>query len=250
MSLPNEFITQADAYARFRPNYPDELFTEILALCIEKETAWDVGTGSGQAAVALASHFKHFFASDVDINQLEQATPHSNIHYLQCKAEQSPLTHSSINLITVAQALHWFSFEDFFSEVHRVLKPQGVLVAWTYSRCQLAPGLDEVLINFYKNIVGPYWPTQRHWVDEAYDGIKIPLKHIEIPNKVLRKNWSLEHLIGYVSSWSAVTHYRRTTHHNPLPKLAEELQLLWGNRQNTQPIEWILTIKAGRKCSL
>ncbi len=245
----SEFITQADAYAQFRPSYPDTLFSALAEQCVAHQQVWDVGTGNGQAAVSLASYFQQVLASDVNAAQLQQAMIHPHVQYLRCTAEQAPLADGSMDLITVAQALHWFSFEHFFAEVKRILKPNGVFAAWTYARCQLAtPSLDAYLDSFYRQVIGPYWPPQRRWVDQAYEGIHFPFTPLSMVMQPLQQQWTLAHFMGYLSSWSAVTHYQKQVGENPLIVLEQQLKPLWGHdTEQTQPVRWTLTIKAGRK---
>ena len=244
--MTKTFITQPQIYAKFRPDYPAELFTRLADLCVEKNWAWDVGAGNGQAATDLANHFQSVIATDLDLQQLQQAKPHSQIYYCQSSAEQAPLLDHSMDLITVAQALHWFDFENFFGEVKRVLKPTGIFAAWTYSRCQLKPELDKILSHFYQHIVGPYWPAQRHWVDEDYATIPLPFDRMTTQQYRLEKHWSLPHFLGYIRSWSAVNHYQRQQGEDPVINLGKQLSEFWSDAE--QPIHWVLTTKAGRKC--
>src|SRR5882724_4468735 len=121
------FSKQAEVYARYRPHYPPELFDYILQFVEQKDQVWDCATGNGQAAVELAKHFKHVFATDISEKQILQAVPRENIEYSVASAESSGLPAASCDLITVAQAYHWFNFETFREEASRVGKKTALV---------------------------------------------------------------------------------------------------------------------------
>jgi methylase of polypeptide subunit release factors len=76
------FSDRADLYAAARPRYPSALFAFIASLADEKQRAWDCGTGSGQAAVALAEHFSEVYATDPSPQQIEKASSPSCLNQL------------------------------------------------------------------------------------------------------------------------------------------------------------------------
>lgn len=117
------FSSQAENYARFRPGYPEDLFEYILSFVTSRDLAWDAGTGNGQAALILSRYFKTVIGTDISEQQLLKAAKGDNIRYQLSKAESVNLPDHSADLITVAQAYHWFNFEAFAREVIRVGKP-------------------------------------------------------------------------------------------------------------------------------
>jgi len=121
----NHFNQQSDQYFLCRPDYPDALFDYLAEQVDSKARVWDCGTGTGQAAKSLAERFDTVIATDVNSGQLAVATPMNNIQYYCCPAEKTAIDAGSINLITVAQALHWFNFESFYAEVRRVSAPKA-----------------------------------------------------------------------------------------------------------------------------
>ena len=123
MKFQDHFSAQADAYARFRPTYPDALYAWLAARVATRALAWDCGTGNGQAAVALAAHFARVVASDPSRDQIAHAMAHERVHYVVASAEQPPEEVMGADLVTVAQALHWFDFARFYPALERVLKP-------------------------------------------------------------------------------------------------------------------------------
>jgi hypothetical protein len=77
MAFQDHFSAQADAYARFRPTCPDALSAWLVSRVPTRALAWDCGTGSGQAAVALAAHFTQVIASDPGREQPAHAAAHA-----------------------------------------------------------------------------------------------------------------------------------------------------------------------------
>src|SRR5262245_54646169 len=108
MSFKDHFSGHADSYEAYRPTYPDTLFAHLASIAPGQVMAWDCATGNGQAAVPLARHFKSVVATDPSVKQLGQARRQDSILYAVAHAERTPLPRGSVDLVTVAQALHWF----------------------------------------------------------------------------------------------------------------------------------------------
>ena len=77
----DHFSAHADAYARYRPDYPPALFAWLAEIAPARGRAWDCATGSGQAAVALAEHFAEVVATDASEKQVRSAFQHPRITY-------------------------------------------------------------------------------------------------------------------------------------------------------------------------
>ncbi|MDQ3854643.1 MAG: class I SAM-dependent methyltransferase [Thermoproteota archaeon] len=77
-----------------------------------------------QGAVFLSEYFEQVIASDASKEQIENAQPRNNIRYEVFPAERTTLADDSVDLITIAQALHWFDLYDFYKEVKRVLRKE------------------------------------------------------------------------------------------------------------------------------
>lgn len=142
MSFKDHFSTRSDDYARYRPRSPAGLFDWLAVRCEARSLAWDVATGSGQAATELASRFERVIATEASAAQLANAEPWPNVEYRCEPAERSTLDTGSAEVITVAQALHWFDHGAFFAEAERVLKPGGLLAVWCYEIFETAPAVD------------------------------------------------------------------------------------------------------------
>jgi ubiquinone/menaquinone biosynthesis C-methylase UbiE len=246
MAFKDLFSGHAKDYALFRPHYPDALFQYLASLVNSHELAWDCATGNGQAAVALAKYFTHIVATDASQQQIQQAEKKENIDYLVTVAEKAALKSHSVNLLTVAQALHWFNFDKFYPEAKRVLIPAGVLAAWSYPLCRIDPEVDAVILRFYETIIGPYWAAERRFIDEAYTSIPFPFKRIITPQFSMEETWDLHQLINYINTWSAVKTYEKTDGLNPLHLIESELTQAWGNPTSSKLIHWPIHLLAGR----
>lgn len=244
--MGDHFSRQADTYRRYRPLYPAPFLEWVAALAARRELAWDAGTGNGQAAVGLAPHFLRVFASDLSLRQLSAADIASGVTYGLATAESSPLADASVDLVTVAQALHWFDFDRFWAEVRRVLRPGGGVAAWCYERAEISAAIDPVFLRFHDETMAPYWPARRAHVISGYRNIPFPFSPVATPPFALSAQWDLEHLLGYVGSWSAVDRCRQTTGSDPLPGFAQELAAVWGHRKQVREIRWPLIALAGR----
>lgn len=237
----------AGDYLAFRPHYPDALYQWLASLTPGHDQAWDAGTGNGQAAVALAAHYSRVVATDFSIGQIENAIPHPRVEYRVAGAEESGLEPGSTDLVTVAQALHWFDAAAFFREVQRVLVPSGAVVAWTYGVVHVDEArADEVLGRFYYQEIGPWWPDNRRLVEEGYRSIEFPFTPVAVPSLELEARWTLGQLTGYIGTWSAVSRYQSDRGEDPIPDLARRLAETWGNPLEHRKIRWPLRILAGR----
>lgn len=240
------FGAAAASYANYRPQYPPALFAWLAAVAPERDRVWDCGTGSGQAAVGLAARFAHVVASDPSIAQLTHAPRASGITYVAMTAEQCALDDESVDLVTVAQALHWFDHPRFFAEVDRVLRPGGVVAVWSYGLLTIDPALDPPLHHFYRDVLGPYWPAERALVDSGYAGIGLPYPELSRPAAAMEVAWSLSQLGGYLSTWSAVGRYRAAVGVDPVPDVVRTLAASWG-AATTRLVRWPLVARAARK---
>jgi len=245
-SFKDHFSGRADAYQRFRPDYPPALFAWLAGLVEPRRRAWDCGCGNGQAAHGLVPHFREIVASDPSAEQIGQARPHPAIRYRVASAEDSGLADRSIDLAVVAQALHWFDFPRFYAEVKRVVRPGGVLAAVGYGELRLGGELGQVADHFYRRVVGPYWPPERRYLDEEYRSLPFPFPELAAPVFELAADWDLDHLLGYFGTWSAVKEYRRARAGDPLPALRQALASFWGDPQQRRRISWPLYLRVGR----
>ncbi len=227
--MKDNFSKQSDLYSRFRPGYPVKLFDFLLPLVPEKNCAWDCGTGNGQVAVKLSKYFKKVSATDLSASQINNAVEKSNISYSVENSEHTIFGDNQFDLVTVAQAIHWFEFEAFYKEVKRTLKPGGIIAVIGYDVFRVNKKIDLLIDNFYRNTTGPYWDKERKYIDERYSTIPFPFKEIDSPGFEMHYKWDLAQAIGYLNTWSAVQHYIRKHNENPVEKFSEELKEAWGD---------------------
>lgn len=242
----DHFSAAAAEYARFRPNYPDALFRWLASQCRHTGVCWDVATGSGQAATGLARYFASVVATDASASQLANAETHPAIDYRCEPAERSTLADRSVDLITVAQALHWFDLPAFFAEARRVLRLDGVVAAWCYGRFAGDAQIDSLLAHYYQHIVGPFWPPERRWLEQGYDGLDWPFADIAAPAFELTADWTLPQLLGYLGTWSASRAYQQHHGRDPRESIAAELATAWGEI-GQRTIRWPLALKVARQ---
>lgn len=225
----DRFSGHADLYAQYRIDYPAELYDFLLPLVTSRTAAWDCATGNGQVATVLADHFELVEATDLSTTQLAMASPRPNIRYQQCVAEQTPFANHTFDLVTVAQALHWFDVGAFHQEVRRVAKPGAVLAEWGYGLAAATPELDELIVDFYRNRVGPYWDPQRKHIDNAYASLPFPFADRQSATFVIRRRWPLDRFLNYLRTWSAVRQYIHENEEDPVRPFGEVLRPHWGN---------------------
>jgi len=243
----DHFSVVAAEYARSRPTYPDALFAWLAVTAPARALAWDVGAGSGQASVALAAHFDRVVATDLSAEQIGAAEPHPRIAYHVAPAEHSGFEAASVDLVAVAQALHWFDLAPFYAEVRRVAKPGGLVAAWTYGILAVeGQQVDRIVDRYYHVTAGPHWPAERRHVENGYAELEFPFTRVPAPAFAIERDWTLGQLLGYVRSWSATARLQRASGSDPVPALEAELAPAWGDPAVRRRITWPITLHAGR----
>lgn len=227
----DHFSSQSTSYRKYRPEYPSRLFEFLSGMCTAHDLAWDCATGNGQAARGFASHFDQVYATDASGSQIKNAYGSENIEFVVADAGCSGLKDSTVDLVTVAQALHWLDLDAFYSEVKRVLKPGGVLAVWSYQGMEIDPEIDPIILHYYNNVVGDFWPPERVYVEDRYSTLNFPFTKLKVPSFKMEVNWSLDHLVGYLESWSSTNRYILDRAENPLVELREKLVKVWGDNE-------------------
>jgi SAM-dependent methyltransferase len=245
MEFKDHFSAQAGDYAKFRPRYPEGLFWHLANIAPGRQLAWDCATGSGQAAVSLAKRFDHVIATDASEKQVANAEAHARVEYRVAPAEDSGIESNTVDLITVAQALHWFDLRRFSAEARRVLKPEGVVAAWAYKLAHVTPSIDAVVNHYYSDVVGAYWPPERVLV-EKFEELSFPFPEIAAPPFEMMAEWNAEHLIGYLRTWSATHRFMAANQRDPLVEVDEDLRSAWGDAEKLRRVIWPLTVRLGR----
>ena len=241
----DRFSTQSAGYARYRIDYPQELYDWLLPQVSQRQRAWDCATGNGQVATVLADYFEAVAATDLSQNQLNQAAPRPNIQYEVARAEHTPFADNSFDLITVAQAVHWFNPEAYHREVRRVARPGAVLAEWGYNLVQTDDEPLDALIQRYHDVeLGPYWDDNRWHITDEYTRIPFPFAQVQRAHFEAKRQWSAEWFIGYLRTWSAVQNYRKEHHEDAVLLIADELTRLWG--EGEREVRFPVFARAGR----
>lgn len=245
-TFKDHFSGHAADYAKFRPNYPPKLFDHLASISPERELAWDCATGSGQAAVGLAEHFAKVIATDASAQQIESAQRHPGISYRVAPSEASGIEPGSVDLILVAQALHWFDMDRFFTEAKRVSKESGILAVSTYTHVSVNPEIDEILSKFYRETTGPYWPPERDLVETNFESIRFPFPELPSHQFEMRQQWNLAQLTGYLRTWSATKKFIAVRGFDPVDSLMQELGSVWHDREHARQVTWPLKLRTFR----
>ncbi|RAV30457.1 class I SAM-dependent methyltransferase [Sinomicrobium soli] len=239
------FSGHAADYSRFRPGYPEALVSYLASLPEKREYAWDCGTGNGQLAGVLAQHFGAVYATDISAEQMRNAIQALNIRYRTCPAESTSFTDAQFDLVTVAQAVHWFDFDAFYNEVKRVLKPGGFLAVTGYALLEVDEKVDEVIRELYSGLLKGYWDPERKYIDELYRTIPFPFEEIEPPVFRNEYQWDLSALLNYLETWSAVKHYTRDMDVSPVTLIFDRLKTAWGKAEK-KTVTFPVLLRVGR----
>ncbi|MEO8355685.1 MAG: class I SAM-dependent methyltransferase [Chloroflexota bacterium] len=245
-NFEDHFSRQSQTYVQYRPQYPQEIYGYLASLAPGKSLAWDCGTGNGQAALGLAKHFDNVFATDASAEQISRAYLHPKVDYHVEPAEHVSLNDSTVDLVTVAVAIHWFNFDEFYREAKRVLKPNGILAAWTYSLTEISPEIDALIQHYYHNILDGYWPERIRYLEEGYRTLPFPFEEITPPSFIMKVDWTLHQYAGFLNSWSATQRYKEQSGHHPLEIIWDELTAAWGNENEPHSICWPLHFRIGQ----
>ncbi|XP_070561243.1 putative methyltransferase DDB_G0268948 [Ptychodera flava] len=214
----------SEAYHKFRPPYPIEVVDRIIKYLQEKHLsplalAIDVGCGSGQSTRNLSPHFEKVIGCDVSETQIKKATETeklANIEYRIGNDEALPAEDGSVDLVTAAQAAHWFNLKTFYSEVDRILKPGGCLALYGYGSAvefhqnSNAGELQKVFDEFYYGTLKGYWEGRRKHIEDLYADIHLPYSDaVRDHSMAIEMEYTVSDFVGYLSSLSAFHEYKR-----------------------------------------
>lgn len=245
MSFPDHFSAVAARYAAYRPRYPNAL-VDALVEWAPRGTAWDVGCGNGQLAVALAEHMPRVIATDPSRAQLDAATLHPRIDYRCVPAEESGLADASIALVVAAQAAHWFDWPRFVAEVERVAQPGALVALVSYGNLVVDGAANDVIRDYHDRVAGPHWPPGRRHVENGYAELVMPWPAIEPPVLAMAASWSRDEVVGYISSWSATARLVEHAGQAPFDELRAALAAAWPGGE-ARAVRWPLTIRLARR---
>jgi len=245
-AFADHFSGQAAAYALHRPVYPDALFDRLADACPGRGLAWDVGTGNGQAALGLAARFDRVLATDPSADQLRHAPAHPRITWRVGAEDGSGLEAGSADLVTAAQAAHWFHPGRFHAEAARVLRPGGLLAVWGYGLPFVDPAVDALLWDFYDRVLGAWWPPERRHIDSGYWELAFPWAELPDPGLEMNSRRTGSGFLGFLETWSALARCRQATMSDPLATFTLELARLWPPEEPRE-VRWPLFLRWGRR---
>ena len=245
----DRFSKQSKTYKDYRPTYPEELFNYIYSFCNGRNTCWDCGTGNGQVAALLSNSFDQVYATDISQEQIKYAIPRPNIHYSVQRAEKTTFPDRYFDLITAAQAVHWFHLPSFNKEVYRVLKPNGIVAIWGYGLLKINSEIDAIVNHFYQDIIGNYWDKERDYIDQNYSTILFNFDEVDIKKTFkIETQWTIDQLQGYFNSWSSVQNYmEKNKGENPVENLIRDIAPIWNTRR--QQINFPIFLRMGTPLS-
>jgi SAM-dependent methyltransferase len=248
MNNVQTFSSDSDQYAKHRPQYPAELFFYLNELCSGHDHAWDCATGNGQSAIGYAKYFSQVDATDLSAAQIQHGMAHPKVKYSVSPAEHTPFADRSMDLVTVASAVHWFDQENFFQEVDRVLKPEGILAIWGYSFFDIEPAIDEVINLYLLEPIQPFWAAANLQVMHGYRDLALPFDEIHNPPAfAIQVEWTLSQLLAYLRTWSAVKRYIVEAGSDPVLEFETQLRTIWHDPDKTKIVRMPLAFKASRK---
>ncbi len=242
----DHFSAAASGYAAHRPTYPAELADALAGMCPGHALALDCGCGSGQLSGVLARRFDRVVATDASPRQIAEAESFPRVEYRVAPAEASGLDDGVADLVTAAQAAHWFPLDAFYAEARRVLRPGGVLALVTYGVIEADPQIAPVIARFYREVAGPYWPPERRHVEDGYRSLPFPFPELAAPPLAIVRAWDLAALAGYVDTWSAVRALEREEGRERVEAFRAELARAWGDPERAREIRFPLSVRAGR----
>jgi SAM-dependent methyltransferase len=245
MATKDLFSQGATDYARFRPTYPPELFDWLARVAPSRAMAVDVGTGNGQSAVELAARFDRVTALDPSDKQLANAVPHPHVTYRRGPAEATGVEAGTADLVTASQAFHWFDHARFFQEVRRIAVPGGVVAVWCYGLGAITPAIDAVVHELYEGYLGSSWEPERRLVESMYRDVAFPFEELAPPRFEMELEWTFDHLVGYLETWSALATYRRAKDEDPMNVIVPKLVAAWG-AADRRLVRWPLGVRAAR----
>lgn len=221
------FNHRSDEYAQARPRYPLEFYDFLLSLTRNHHRLWDCACGNGQVAIDMVEYFDELHATDISKNQLKNAFRHPKIKYASSSSESTLFPAEFFDMICVAQALHWFNLDKFFTETRRVLKPGGILAVFGYGFFTITDEIDRIIEETFYATIDDFWSEKNRLLMSGFKGVKFPFSKVDIPVFSMDQNWSLSALIDYLNTWSAVKRYNETTGRNITGQLQENLILVW-----------------------
>ena len=245
-TFKDHFSGHSADYAAHRPAYPEALADYLAGLAPARGLALDCGCGSGQLSRLLGDRFERVVATDASAAQIAKAEPHPRVDYRVAPAEASGLGDGSVDLVTAAQAAHWFDLDAFYREVRRVAHPRAVVALISYGMAHVAPEIDCVVRHLHDAILEPYWPPERSHVADGDRSLAFPFDEFEAPDFAIVVEWRLGDLLAYLDTWSAVRRMATAVGPGPFEAFAARLSEVWDDPATPHRVTWPLALRVGR----
>ncbi len=126
-----KFDAKGSVYAKGRPAYPEQIFEYLIKTKViqDNTTVADIGSGTGIFTLQVSPLVGKIFAVEPNDDMRDKAEllykDFSNIVSVNGTAEATTLENDCVDLVTVAQAFHWFDRKTFKLECQRILKKNG-----------------------------------------------------------------------------------------------------------------------------
>lgn len=240
------FSDAAGHYASNRPTYPSALFDALASLAPARDCAWDVGTGNGQAALALAEHFETVVATDASEAQIAEVPLHPRVRRLVAPAERVDLSAGSVDLVCAAQSAHWFDLPAFYAEVRRVARPGAIVALFGYDWFYVAPEIDALTESHLLQPIASYWSPTNRLLWDGYRTIEFPFEELPRIRLAIHRAWTLAQLFDYLLTWSSVRRKVAAEGDGFLREARERFQASWGDNARSRHVVMPLNVRVGR----
>jgi len=227
------FSSHAADYAKFRPTYPLSCIEYISSFAQNKDCALDCATGNGQAALLLANFFDRVYATDLSQQQIESANSHPRIIYSVSPAESTSFADDTFDAVTIAQAYHWVNHKKFCDEAKRIGKNHGIVAVIGYNLFRSTnKEVTKLIHDFYHNVTDPYWEPERKYVEELYQTTPFYFDEVPVTESFkMQTQWSIDHVAGYINTWSAIKKFIKQNGFNPVDELMLAVKKVWGSEE-------------------
>jgi SAM-dependent methyltransferase len=132
MQSTERFGDRAQAYAAYRPSYPDEAIDTVLeglgnpsALEIA-----DVGAGTGISARLFADRGAHVIAVEPNADMRQASSDHPRVDWQAGTADHTGLPDQSVDIVVACQAFHWFATPFAMSEMRRIARRRAAMLQY------------------------------------------------------------------------------------------------------------------------
>jgi SAM-dependent methyltransferase len=210
----------------------------------------------------LAGIYKNVIATDTSPTQLSLAPRLPNIRYQHtpptmsiAEVESNVAPESSIDVVTIAVALHWFDLPNFYQQVKWVLKkPGGVVAAWTYFIPEVNDSVDAVLQRYYNDAAEPYCEAAVKLAKDKYRSIHFPFEPVDGVDHTgpfqfaTEKLMDLDNCFTYLRSWSAYQTAKEKGVELLSEDMVEEFKRAWSTEdgQDKKVVKFPFSLRIGR----